>query len=87
MITDEEDEPLPISSDYTWPLVLFAIVAIILIVGASIALRHNDPQVAGTFVAGDNLFRDFKVDFSDKSIKKLNPIDRHVFESTVAVVA
>jgi predicted CXXCH cytochrome family protein len=30
------------------------------------------------FVAGDNLFRDFQVDFSDEAIAKLNPADRHV---------
>ena len=30
------------------------------------------------FVAGDNLFRDFQVDFSDEAINKLNPTDRHI---------
>ena len=49
-----EDEPLPISSDWTWPIILFAFVAIVIVVGASIALRHTDPIVAGTFVPGDN---------------------------------
>ena len=30
------------------------------------------------FVVGDNLFRDFSVDFSDEAIEKLNPADRHI---------
>jgi len=33
------------------------------------------------FVAGDNLFRDFHVDFSDAALQKLNPVDRHVHEN------
>ena len=35
---------------------------------------------------GDNLFRDFKVDFSDEAIKGLNPGDRHVLENVRDVV-
>ncbi len=35
---------------------------------------------ANNFVAGDNLFRDFQVDLSEKAIATLNPGDRHVFE-------
>ena len=31
-----------------------------------------------TFVPGDNLFRDFRVDFSDAAIKALPPIDQHI---------
>lgn len=38
------------------------------------------------FVAGDNLFRDFEVDFSDAAIEKLNPGDRHVLENIRDVV-
>ena len=34
-----------------------------------------------TFVAGDNLFRDFRVDFSDGALRRLNPADRHVLEN------
>lgn len=34
-----------------------------------------------TFVAGDNLFRDFQVDFSDAAIKALPVIDRHIYLS------
>jgi len=30
------------------------------------------------FVAGDNLFRDFQVDWSEEQLKELNPADRHV---------
>jgi hypothetical protein len=28
-------------------------------------------------VAGDNLFRDFQVDFSDEQLARLNPADLH----------
>jgi hypothetical protein len=38
------------------------------------------------FVAGDNLFRDFKVDLSPEAISKLNPADRHVLENVRDVV-
>lgn len=38
------------------------------------------------FVAGDNLFRDFEIDFSDEAIAKLNPADRHVVENVRDVV-
>lgn len=38
------------------------------------------------FVPGDNLFRDFQVDFSDEALKKLNPGDRHVLENVRDVV-
>lgn len=38
------------------------------------------------FVAGDNLFRDFKVDFSDDALKALNPGDRHILENVRDVV-
>ena len=39
-----------------------------------------------TFVAGDNLFRDYRVDLSEKAISKLSAIDRHIFENTRDVV-
>ncbi|MEO8493585.1 MAG: hypothetical protein ABI614_00835 [Planctomycetota bacterium] len=32
-----------------------------------------------TFVAGDNLFRDFQVDFSDASLEALPAIDQHIY--------
>jgi predicted CXXCH cytochrome family protein len=38
------------------------------------------------FVAGDNLFRDFKVDLSPEAISRLNPGDRHVLENVRDVV-
>jgi hypothetical protein len=38
------------------------------------------------FVAGDNLFRDFQVDFSDEAIQRLGPADRHVLENVRDVV-
>jgi predicted CXXCH cytochrome family protein len=38
------------------------------------------------FVAGDNLFRDFEVDFSDEKLKTLSVLDRHVLENVRDVV-
>ena len=38
------------------------------------------------FVAGDNLFRDFRVDLSETATAKLNPADRHVQENVREVV-
>lgn len=50
-------------------------------------LRGGKSQATGrpfatNFVVGDNLFRDFAVDFSDQNIKQMDPIDRHVFENS-----
>lgn len=39
-----------------------------------------------TFVAGDNLFRDYKADFSDAVMKNLSDADRHVMENVRDVV-
>ncbi|HQR05566.1 MAG TPA: hypothetical protein PLN21_02030 [Gemmatales bacterium] len=39
-----------------------------------------------TFVAGDNLFRDFKADFSDSAIRSLTSSDRHVMKNVRDVV-
>ena len=39
-----------------------------------------------TFVAGDNLFRDFQVNFSDAAIEALPPQDQHIFLSAREVV-
>jgi hypothetical protein len=38
------------------------------------------------FVAGDDLFRDFQVDFSDEQIGKLNPADAHVLANIRDVI-
>jgi hypothetical protein len=38
------------------------------------------------FVAGDNLFRDFQVDFSHEHVKSLNPADRHILDNVRDVV-
>lgn len=38
------------------------------------------------FVPGDNLFRDFEVNFSDEYINALNPADRHVYLNARDVV-
>ncbi len=50
-------------------------------------LRGGKSQSSGlpypnTFVAGDNLFRDFRVDLSAQAINQLAPIERHMFENT-----
>lgn len=54
-------------------------------------LRTGKSKSLGTpypnqFVAGDNLFRDFQVDFSDQAIRRLNPADAHVLENVRDVV-
>ena len=41
---------------------------------------------ANQFVAGDNLFRDLQVDFSDEALAALNPGDRHILENVRQVV-
>jgi len=38
------------------------------------------------FVAGDNLFRDFEIDFTDPALKNLSTADRHVLENVRDVV-
>ncbi len=38
------------------------------------------------FVPGDNLFKDFEIDFSDEAIAALNPIDAHVLMNVRDVV-
>jgi Cytochrome c3 len=48
--------------------------------------RHSGLPFADNFVAGDNLFRDFRTDFSEAAIEKLNPADRHVQENIRDVV-
>ena len=37
-------------------------------------------------MAGDNLFRDFQVDFSDEALRQLNPADAHVLDNVRDVV-
>jgi Cytochrome c3 len=54
-------------------------------------LRTGESKSTGlpypnNFVAGDNLFRDFRVDLSEGAVQKLNPADRHVQENVRAVV-
>jgi len=43
--------------------------------------RSTGLPYPNNFVAGDNLFRDFEVDFSDAHLQTLNPADRHVLEN------
>jgi hypothetical protein len=44
--------------------------------GKSQSLNRNFPN---TFVAGDNLFKDFKVDLSDDTIHALHAVDQHIY--------
>ena len=48
--------------------------------------RSTGRPHANHFVAGDNLFRDFEVDWSVKHLRTLNPADRHVLENIRDVV-
>jgi predicted CXXCH cytochrome family protein len=48
--------------------------------------RSSGLPYPNSFVAGDNLFRDLQVDFSDAGLKALNPVDRHVQENIRDVV-
>lgn len=48
--------------------------------------RSTGLPYANNFVAGDNLFRDFQVDFSPDHIKSQNPADAHVLDNVRRVV-
>ena len=48
--------------------------------------RSTGLPYPNSFVAGDNLFRDYEVDFSADRLKELNPGDRHVLENVRDVV-
>ena len=48
--------------------------------------RHNGRPYPANFVAGDNLFRDFQVDWSDEHLNSLEAIDRHIYENARDVV-
>lgn len=43
--------------------------------------RSSGLPYPNAFVAGDNLFRDFQVDFSDRSLEALPAIDRHIYQN------
>ena len=49
--------------------------------------RSTGLPYPNTFVAGDNLFRDFAVDLSPADVAKLHPADRHIYENTRDVVS
>ncbi len=58
---------------------------------ASCHVRFGKSKASGlpyptNFVAGDNLFRDFQVDFDKADDAKLNPADRHVLDNVRDVV-
>ncbi len=44
--------------------------------------KSNGLPYPNNFVAGDNLFKDFQVDFNRADDEKLNPADRHVLRNT-----
>lgn len=48
--------------------------------------RSSGLPYPNTFVAGDNLFRDFAVDLSPSALESVGPADRHVLENVRAVV-
>lgn len=48
--------------------------------------RSSKLPYPNNFVAGDNLFRDFSVDFGPTALAALNPGDRHVLENVRDVV-
>ncbi len=48
--------------------------------------RSSGLPYPNTFVAGDNLFRDFAVDFSDKALAALPPLEQHIFANARDVV-
>ncbi len=43
--------------------------------------RSNGRRFANNFVAGDNLFRDLRIDWSDKHLDSLEPGDRHILQN------
>jgi predicted CXXCH cytochrome family protein len=49
--------------------------------------RSTGLPYPNTFVAGDNLFRDFQVDLSPEAVTRAHPADRHVLENVRDVVA
>jgi predicted CXXCH cytochrome family protein len=48
--------------------------------------QSNARTFPNNFVPGDNLFRDFEVDFSEAALKKATPSDRHVLQNVGDVV-
>jgi len=65
--------------------------AVVTSICASCHIRFGKSKATGlpyptNFVAGDNLFRDFQVDFDLADDPKLNPADRHVLENVRDVV-
>ncbi len=65
--------------------------AVVTSICASCHVRFGKSKASGlpyptNFVAGDNLFRDFQVDFDKADDAKLNPADRHVLENVRDVV-
>jgi predicted CXXCH cytochrome family protein len=65
--------------------------AVVTSICASCHVRFGKSRATGlpyptNFVAGDNLFKDFEVDFSQADNPRLNPADRHVMENVRDVV-
>jgi hypothetical protein len=65
--------------------------ALVTSICASCHIRFGKSQATGlpyptNFVAGDNLFRDFQVDWKGADDPRLNPADRHVLDNVREVV-
>jgi hypothetical protein len=65
--------------------------AVVISICASCHVRFGKSKASGlpyptNFVAGDNLFRDFQVDFALADDEKINPGDRHVLDNIRDVV-
>ena len=48
--------------------------------------RSTGRRFANNFVAGDNLFRDLKLDWSSDGLESLEPVERHIMENVRDVV-
>jgi len=48
--------------------------------------KSTELPYPNTFVAGDNLFRDFQVDLSDQALEKVSAADRHILDNVRDVV-
>ncbi len=64
--------------------------AVVISICGSCHLRHGKSKSSGlpypnNFVAGDNLFKDFQVDFNRADDETLNPADRHVLRNVRGV--
>lgn len=66
-------------------------VGVVISICAQCHVRTGKSKSSGrpypnNFVAGDNLFRDFQIDFSEQQLDGLSTADRHILENVRAVV-